>query len=544
MTLAEARELSDYTKPLMTRYVFRIKFDGDGRPYKYKARLVIRGDMALPGVHYDDVFAPTASYSSIRLLVSIAAGAGLDLYQADISQAFLQAKLPKPVYIYKPPMPHSSLYRGSRNDENRLVGRVTQSLYGLPSSPRNWYTEYSGYLLKLGFRQLTSDPCVFYKRFRGDVLFTSVFVDDALIVSSSPDMRAWFLRKLGERFPVNADETKTAEWLLGVKISKDPASGDITLSQEQAIIKLATACDLARDGSCSRVTSPMESRVCLPKLEEPTVDANTCMNGLSYRSVIGSLLFVALCVRPDIACPVSILARHANSPGPEHVKALQRVVSYLYCTRSLGITYRYQPTQDARNIPVAQQSAQFGGGKSTTADGAPNLSSFCDADFAGSYDYRSTTGYAIMMNGGPVLWLSKLQTLTAQSTTEAETIAASECVKDVLHVRLFLSELGFGHVVNEPTHIMEDNSAVTAFANSLKNRSSARHYAVKLRFLQEQQALGSVKFVQTPTNQQIGDILTKPLHPAQFITLRDQLLGLEPIEFFGRQHELGGGART
>lgn len=416
------------------------------------------------------------------------------------------------LHIEKPDIPGQS--KTGPNGE-RMVGRLKRSLYGLPSSPRNWYKTYSEYLVKkLGFQQCTHDPCVFYWRKPGGrILFTSIFVDDALIVGDD-EMRKEFLDKLGKRFPVNTTETRTADWLLGVKIERDQ-NGSIHLSQTQAIINLAKACKLDKEPS-HIYNSPM-SPVKLPKLKEPPddLDPSKCINGLSFRSVIGSLLFITICVRPDIANAVAILARHSEAPGHAHVRELKRLVCYLYKTKELGITYTKENNTTAQN----------------------RLLSFVDADYGGDSDARSSSGYVIIMNGGPITWSSRVQKLTAQSTTEAETIAACDCVKQIVYLRGFLKELGFPEESKHPSLVMEDNNAVIEFAQSLRNRVSAKHYVVKLRFLQESVVRGHVRFTRASTDVQLADMFTKPLPPERFIDLRDQILGIKDIEQLKRMRE-------
>lgn len=511
--LEEARKDPNFSKPLKTRYVFRTKTDANGVAYKRKARLVVRGDLAIEGLHFDDVFAPTTSYSSVRLLLSLAAGNNYEIYQADISQAFLQAPLEKAVFIEKPPIPFED------NKGVKYVGKLKRSLYGLPSSPRNWYQEYSKYLLKLGFVQCVNEPCVFWKKKGNNVLYTSVFVDDALIVGNA-EMRREFIEQLAKRFPVNKEETREADWLLGVKISRDPINGNIHLTQEEAIKRLAEACGVENDRNKVFYNTPLVPQIKLKKAEQHM--PNLTLNGLSYRSVIGSLLFIALCVRPDIAHAVGLLARFADAHDKSHFDALKRVVQYLNRTREMGITY-------TSNTPDLNR-----------------LITYVDADFAGSETCRSTSGYTVIMNGGPIAWNSRIQKVTAQSTTEAETIAAAECVKEVIYYRNFLKELGFKKECEEPSCIMEDNSAVISYANSVRNRVAARHYVVKLRFLQECVVGKIVKFVQTPTEHQLADIFTKPLTRDQFKYLRDQIFGIQPTQpnedqLEGRLNELGGG---
>ena len=128
------------------------------------------------------------------------------------------------------------------------------------------------------------------------------------------------------------------------------------------------------------------------------------------------------------------------------------------------------------------------------------------------------------MNGGPITWTSKLQKSCAQSTAEAEVIAASEAVKEALHLQLMLEELG---IVDKktPITIQEDNAACIAQGAELRNRRAAKHYEVRLRFLQDHVVQKNVQFVYCPTKEQLADGFTKPLDRQLFLAHRRQLLG-------------------
>ena len=129
-----------------------------------------------------------------------------------------------------------------------------------------------------------------------------------------------------------------------------------------------------------------------------------------------------------------------------------------------------------------------------------------------------------MMNGGPITWSSKLQKSCAQSTAEAEVIAATEAVKEALHLQLLLEELG---VVAQETKItiLEDNAACIAQGAELRNRRAAKHYEVRLRFLQDHVLQKHVEFVYCPTKDQLADGFTKPLDRHLFLEHRRQILG-------------------
>ena len=153
-----------------------------------------------------------------------------------------------------------------------------------------------------------------------------------------------------------------------------------------------------------------------------------------------------------------------------------------------------------------------------------HLDTFADADYAMDYTRRSTSGILIMLNGGPVTWSSRLKKSTAQSTAEAEIIAAADATKEALHLSLMLTELG---VIKDKTiTIHEDNAACIAQGQQLRNRRAAKHYEVRLRFLQEHVARRSIEFVYCPTRLQLADGFTKPLDEATFLDHRQRILGV------------------
>ena len=130
-----------------------------------------------------------------------------------------------------------------------------------------------------------------------------------------------------------------------------------------------------------------------------------------------------------------------------------------------------------------------------------------------------------MLNAGPTIWKALKQKIIPQSTAEAEVISATDCSKEVVHVRLLIEELGFPDKVAGPTVLFEDNMSCCHLANSLKSRKSAKHYEIRLRHLQDVVHEGAVQFVHIGTKYQIADFLTKALPEAQFVTLRDQIMG-------------------
>ena len=129
-----------------------------------------------------------------------------------------------------------------------------------------------------------------------------------------------------------------------------------------------------------------------------------------------------------------------------------------------------------------------------------------------------------MLNGGPVSWSSVLGKTVATSTCEAEINAAVASAKDAVHLQHMLQELKVLRS-DRPLQIGEDNAACIAQANAgIKHVRNAKHYEVKLRFLQQLVVDQKIKFEYCPTELQLADFFTKPLDKTKFLYFRQQML--------------------
>ena len=148
------------------------------------------------------------------------------------------------------------------------------------------------------------------------------------------------------------------------------------------------------------------------------------------------MLYISTSTRPDIAFAVNNVARHVTGLGPPHVRALLRIVKYLNGTQSWRIRYL------CPDPPISPMQTQ--GYQAATHPCDPDrqhlMRFYCDADYAQSSDRKSTTGYTVIMNGGPVCRRSNRQKIIAQSTAESEIISATDAGKDVIHQRLLLKD--------------------------------------------------------------------------------------------------------
>ena len=405
-----------------------------------------------------------------------------------------------------------------------LICKLLRPLYGLKQSGHIFASVLHTFLCEdLQMHKLVSDKCAFVKDGNpstwssedGDAHSVPdpttldqngtqliVLVDDLTIIGNK-EQCDWFMTELRARFTMQDLETGEIEFILSMAVKRDREKGTLTLNQRLAIEKIAEKMEIT-------TTNSVETAMCvtpLTKLEAPETDPKVA--NWPYLETVGSLLHISQCTRPDIAYAVGSLARHSTTLGAQHIKAAKRCVQYLYNTRELCIKYSAGKDEDTNEPEVYEAGRR------------PHA--YADADYAGETQTRkSTSGGIIFLNGGPITWSSKLQKIVAQSTAEAEIIAATEITKEIIHLKLLLTELGARK--DRVVYVHEDNQACILMGNNMKSSRSAKHYEIRLHFLQESIQKKVIKFKYCPTDVMIADALTKPLDKEKFLFFREKLL--------------------
>ena len=227
-------------------WVWKVKEGLDGLVSRFRARMVLRGDMCVPMLQYDQVFAPVVSFDTNRTLFAIAVEVmaehpgTADVYQADVSMAFPNAELAENVWAKIPVTQASQAPDGKPN-----VWKIIKNVYGAPQGPKNWYDFFCKVMQGLPKQhkgvevtRFTSDLCIFKVTKDGDTMWCSLYVDDITTVSTHYRLREWFLDALREHFTLQDAECGPCTWLLGVKVDVNYDKQTISLSQALAIDKL------------------------------------------------------------------------------------------------------------------------------------------------------------------------------------------------------------------------------------------------------------------------------------------------------------------
>eukprot|EP00804_Cyclotella_cryptica_P018714 CCRYP_007209-RC/>CCRYP_007209-RC protein AED:0.30 eAED:0.29 QI:0/0/0/1/0/0/2/0/483 len=366
---------------LPSTWAFHIKRFPNGLVKKFKARFCVRGDCQKEGIDFWETWPPVVQWSTVRLMMTLAAKLDLCSAQADITAAFVHADLEpgEQIFVRQP--------AGFQRDGDHVLS-LKRTVYGLRQAPRSFFRYLSRSLTLHGLVQSDLDPCLFI----GKHIIVVVYIDDLLFYSKSMDTIDSLISALHDE-GIWIRKEGSAEGFLGVDVTRDTSSRRITLTQTGLTQRIVEALGLCSH-SFTALSTPPESAP-LPKDSE----GDLASGAFNYAAVVGMLLYLSGHSRPDIAFAVHQCARYTFRPTRKHELALIRIGRYLKGTMDKGLIL--SPSDEAR------------------------IDCFPDADFAGLYGHedsqdphcaRSRTGFVILAFGCPVLWKSRLQTEIALST--------------------------------------------------------------------------------------------------------------------------------
>jgi hypothetical protein len=168
-------------------------------------------------------------------------------------------------------------------------------------------------------------------------------------------------------------------------------------------------------------------------------------------------------------------------------------------------------------LRYVKDTTDFGVFFSQTQD--PKLQGYSDSDWGGSLDdMKSTSGYCFSFGTGIFSWSLKKQEVVAQSTAEAEFIAATAAVNQALWLRKLMVDLKEEQASS--TKVFVDNQAAIAISSNPVFHGKTKHFNIKLYFIREVQNNGDVSLTYCRSDDQLADIFTKPLPRNKFEQLR------------------------
>jgi hypothetical protein len=454
------------------KWVFKTKPVKNGaglEMQKYKARLVAKGYSQIHGVDYDETFAPVVKFTSIRILLAMVTHFDLELHQMDVVTAFLNGDLDEIIHMEQP--------EGFINSETaNKVCLLLKALYGLKQANRQWHAKMDTFLCAvLGFTRNAADCCLYVRTKGGVISLIALYVDDLLIACTDVLVLNEIKEELSQHFDMK--DMGEAKKVLGLEICRNRTKRNLTLSQAEYAASVLHRYGM---GDAYGVSTPIDGSVDLYESSESASD-------MPYREAIGSLIYLMVGTRPDIAYAMSQLSKFVESPTILQWNAVKRVMRYIKHTTNLGLCYR--------------------------GDAGFELKGHCDSDWGGDkLTRRSTSGYIFCLSGAAVSWCSKRQTIVALSSTESEYVGLCFASKEAIWLRRMVNNLGIADDrAKQPVIILADNQGSIKLANNSTTSKRTKHIDIQYHFTRSAVENDEVKFDYCHTSEMLADVLTKAL---------------------------------
>ncbi|CAI7789981.1 unnamed protein product [Closterium sp. NIES-53] len=428
-------------------WIFRVKRP-PGSPPVFKARYIARAFSQREGVDFFQTFSPTPKMTTLRVLLHVAAQRDYELHSLDFSTAFLQGSLHEEIWLRRPPGFTGSFPPGTQWSLRRPV-------YGLRQAPREWHDTLRTTLAALGFTPSFADPSMFLRTDTSlPPFYILVYVDDLVFATADTEALAHVKSKLQKRH--TCTDLGELRSYLGLQITRDKARRTITLTQSHMVQQVLQRFGFTWSSAQATPLAIGHSLSALPSDEsvEPSGP---------YPELVGCLMYLMTCTRPDLAYPLGLLARYV-APGRHrkvHWDATKRVLRYLCSISGMGLV--------------------LGGGSPVVLTGHSDASWVDD-----QATQRSSQGYTFSLGSGSELrWLTYLLT-------------------------------DLGERPRSPPVLYVDNKAAIALCEEHRLEHRTKHIALRYFQAQELQQRGQLRLRFVASQANTADILTKALQSACF----------------------------
>ena len=263
---------------------------------------------------------------------------------------------------------------------------------------------------------------------------------------------------------------ESAHFLLGVEIRRK-LDGGYFMVQEKYAAEVVSRYGMA---AVETISTPFEPGSNFGAKEVPVVEGvDPEMVDIPYRSLIGSLVYLAVCTRPDLSMDVSALSRYIQNPQMVHWEAVKRVLRYVKGIAGEGLGYS-----------PGEEIAVWG---------------YSDASYGSNVETKKGRyGFVFMSGGAAIRWGNKLQEVATLSSTEAENMAICHAMHEGLYLRILQQEMGFNPGGSGTFLLVDKLSSIKLAKNPMFHKRSKR-IAIQFHFLHEKVESGEfgLEFVKT-----------------------------------------------
>ena len=455
------------------KWVFKIKRDGT-----YRARLVALGYSQIPGVDYTDNFAPATHDVTFRIALARMMVEKLDSLVMDVETAFLYGDIEEEIFM-KSPFGMEEIDPGSSPED---CYQLKKGIYGLCQAASQFWKKFVDTIKKepFGFTVSPADPCLLFKENDLGICIIIMYVDDMLIIGKKEQIED-FASKIQKEFSVKIQHNLADYLGCEFHMNKERTRG--WLGQPSIIKSLEHK--FGEKAMKERLyLTPGTPRFTARRLENPEDKVNPADHE-TYRSGVGTLLYLTKHSRPDICNPVRELSKTMDAPAPVHLKEMYKVIRHVLSTKGYGLNFELR-------TDVIKWA----------------LKALSDSDIASDKETRiSVFGYIIYFCGIPIPWRSKGMKSVVLSTTEAEYMALSEVVKELKFIVQLLQTMNIE--VELPITVHVDKVGAIWLSNNHTTSDRTKHIDIRTSFVKEYQEDEKIiiKFVKSEENE--ADIFTK-----------------------------------
>ena len=371
--------------------------------------------------------------------------------------------------------------------EEDKVFHLKRAIYGLRQLGREWYEDLMGILTTIGFKRCRVEHAVFY-RFDQDATMLAMDVDDITITRNSCRAVQRFKDQLSLHYGIK--DMGNLRWLLGIGIDRDCKNCTISFSQAPYLQKMVEHFGMDDANPLSIPITPGHN---LSKSQSPANDLDIEeMRDIPYWEAVGSLMYVVVGTRPDIAYAVSYLARFMSNPGRVYWEAVKRVIRYLKGTKDTKLILRRGGTLTWEE---ANRQSRLG------------VKGYSDANGNSQEHRHAISSYAFCIDRGAVSWNLRKQAIISLSTTESEYIAMTHTTKEAIQMCMFLGEVL--HPLSKLMLLYCDNQLAIAVAKDNQFHTHMKHINIRYHFICEAITQNIIEVRYFPTQHMVADIFTK-----------------------------------
>lgn len=483
LTVPQRRAIIRSSMFLKDKYLASGAFD------KFKARLVAGGNQQDKSL-YENLSSPTAALTSVFTVAAIAAREHRQRVVIDIGGAFLNAdmaptgidvhmRLNKVMTQMLTEIDPSNLE--FVDQDGTMVVQLDKALYGCVEASNLWYNDLRRKLMADGFSTNPYDNCVFNKSGQDGAQTTVVVhVDDLLVTSEKESHLTEFCSYLKSVYPSTKEIRGAIVDYIGMTFDFTKA-GEVSVTMDNCIA------DILSTSKVTKVTSSPATKALFDVRDAKKLSK---MDAEYFHTHVAKMLYLAKRVKPECLAAVAFLSTRVTMSDEDDMAKLTRLLGYVLGSRNTGITFRIGETM--------------------------SLKVFIDAAYGVHSDSgKSHTGCVIVLgDGGPIYAKSCKQKIVTKSSTEAELVGLSDTASQAIHTRRFL--IAQGYEMGPATIYQDNKSCMALIKRGGPGSERSRHIDIKFFWLSERVTSGEVVIEHLGTEDMFANILTKPVHGAQF----------------------------